>query len=372
MRAETFALTGAAPGAAFALTLLHFGQEGARPKAYIQGGLHADEGPGMLSAHHLRQSLTRLEAEGRIRGHVVLVPAANPLGLGQVVLGDHQGRFALADGENYNRGYPDLTEAAAARVEGRLGADAAANGAMAREALLAALEATGAPMRPAGALKRRLLAEALAADLVLDLHCDGEALMHLYLHAAQAAAFAPLAARLGAEAMLVAEDSGGGPFDEAVSRPWEALRARFDGYPLPESGLACTVELRGRGDVTHDYAAADADAILAFLAERGHLDLEPDPAPAALCRPTPLDAMEALEAPASGLIVYRRKLGETVAAGERVVEIVDPVTGAAHPVDARASGLFFARPAGRVAHAGMRLGKIAGRIPFRTGALLSP
>mgnify|MGYP003349336075 FL=1 len=89
----------AAPGSDHWLTVLRFGTPGAGPKAYIQASLHADEVPGMLVGWHLRRLLEAAEAEGRIAGEVVLVPAANPLGLGQWVLRGHQGRFELASGE---------------------------------------------------------------------------------------------------------------------------------------------------------------------------------------------------------------------------------------------------------------------------------
>ena len=36
------------------VTSLHFGQAANGRKAYIQASLHADELPGMLTAHHLR------------------------------------------------------------------------------------------------------------------------------------------------------------------------------------------------------------------------------------------------------------------------------------------------------------------------------
>ena len=61
-----------------------------------------------------------MEAEGRITGEIVLVPSANPIGLAQSVLGDHVGRFNLADGINFNRGYPDLMPKVAERIEGKL------------------------------------------------------------------------------------------------------------------------------------------------------------------------------------------------------------------------------------------------------------
>ena len=73
----------ATPGVRMELVSLHFGVPGAGPKATLQAALHADEVPGLLVAHHLRERLSALEAEGRIRGEVVLVPVANPIGLTQ-------------------------------------------------------------------------------------------------------------------------------------------------------------------------------------------------------------------------------------------------------------------------------------------------
>jgi hypothetical protein len=101
-------LPGFGSGTTHALTLLTFGDPGARPHVHVQGGLHADEGPGMLAARMLADRLGRRRREGRLRGCVTVLPAANPIGLGQFVLGDHAGRFDLYDGRNFNRDYPDL------------------------------------------------------------------------------------------------------------------------------------------------------------------------------------------------------------------------------------------------------------------------
>ncbi|OYY09383.1 MAG: hypothetical protein B7Y70_10275, partial [Rhizobiales bacterium 35-68-8] len=65
------------------VTVLRFGTPGARPKAYLQAGLHADEFPGMLALRHLAAELAVADAEGRITGEVVVVPQANPVGLTQ-------------------------------------------------------------------------------------------------------------------------------------------------------------------------------------------------------------------------------------------------------------------------------------------------
>ncbi|MGL4636656.1 MAG: succinylglutamate desuccinylase/aspartoacylase family protein [Beijerinckiaceae bacterium] len=371
MRIETISLTGTTPGVTYALDVLHFGVEGARPKATIQAGLHADEAPGMLCALHLRRMLEKLEAESRINGHIVLIPAANPVGMAQFQMGTHHGRFALADGTNFNRDFPDLAESASALIAAQLGDDPEWNSTCLQAALLLALE-NHRPLRPADHLKKQLLLQAVNADTVLDLHCDGEAAVHLYVQTSHAAAFRPLAAWLEARAMLTCEESGGHPFDEAITGPWVSVRKKHPQHPFPEGPIAATVELRGEADVSDELAAQDGRAVRNFLAHRGHLSILPDPLPELQCEPTPLAGSEALEAPLAGLIVYRHNIGDQIKTGDIVAEIVDPASGEATTVAARTSGVLFARAATRFASAGKRLGKIAGKTPFRTGPLLSP
>ena len=76
-------LRGAPPGTQRRISSFHYGA--GQLKAYVQASLHADELPGMLVAHHLRQRLAGLEAEGQLLGEIVVVPVANPIGLGQSV-----------------------------------------------------------------------------------------------------------------------------------------------------------------------------------------------------------------------------------------------------------------------------------------------
>ena len=135
MHTETLELLSDTPGTRRALTVLRYGRPGAGPKAYLQAALHADEVPALVVAHALREKLAALDAAGLIRGEVVLVPFANPIGLGQTVLGQQQGRFALHDGKNFNRGFADLAPRVCALVEGRLGDDEATNQALVRVAI---------------------------------------------------------------------------------------------------------------------------------------------------------------------------------------------------------------------------------------------
>ncbi len=359
---------GATPGTQHALTVQRFGKTGARPQIYIQASLHADEIPGMICAHHLRERLLVLEAANQIIGEIVLVPVANPLGLTQVLHGHQIGRFSLDDGGNFNRDFPDLAQATADFLQPFANDDAETQTAMARAAFAHRLDALR-PVRPQDHLKHLLLDMALQADLVLDLHCDAEAVAHLYTLPSSKEVFEPLSRLLGAKAMLLADVSGGNPFDEAVSRPWAELAQKG---LAPQACHAVTLEFRGQADVSHAQGAADAEAILAFLTLKGAISGTRPVLPEAACQPTPLAACEVLTAPSAGMLVYHCLVGAHVVSGQPVCDIVDPLSGDIAAVHAQSAGVLFARSRHRFAQAGMRLGKIAGNTLSRSGALLSP
>jgi predicted deacylase len=369
VRTEVIELSGSTPGSRHTLTALHFGQPGRGPKACIQAALHADEVPAMLVAQRLRSLLQVHEAAGEVLGEVTLVPYANPIGLGQEVLGTQQGRFDLRDGVNFNRNLPDLCEAAAVAVAGRLGNDALANVVVVREALRQALAAVPAPDL-ASSLKQQLMRWAVDADIVLDLHCDAQAAVHLYGLTPQAELCAELGALLGAKAVLMATESGDSPFDEACSRPWFVVQQRHAAFPLPLSCFSTTVELRGQADTSHALAQQDAQALIQFLRRRGVLAGPPAALPQPLCQPTPLAASEPITAPCSGVVVFHVEPGETVLAGQCVLDIVDVDTGQVRAVHAQSAGVLYARIATRWARAGQRLAKVAGSTLLRTGKLL--
>jgi hypothetical protein len=389
MRTRHHPLLGPSCGTRRRVTSLHFGTPGTGPKAVLQASLHADEVPPMLVAHHLRVALARLERAGRLRGEVVLVPAANPIGLSQRVLHAGIGRFDLASGENFNRRYPDLTDAVAQRLAGP-GAARAADVASLRAALREACAALPAADE-LQSLRRTLLSLAIDADTVLDLHCDNEAVLHVYTTPALWPHVEPLARALRCPLALLADGSGGEPFDEACSLTWSRLvaglpeRARAAATATPPC-VAATVELRGEVDVRHDLAAADAHALIGYLRTRGHvapvrpgepLDAsDPRPGDAAadgLASPAarPLAGSMPVVSPTSGVVVYLRELGATVRAGEPLAEIVDPVAGRVARVASPVDGLFYARESRRFVHAGGRIAKVAGLQPLRTGRLMA-
>jgi predicted deacylase len=371
MKTLHHALTQGTPGISIELQSLHFGTPGKGPKATLQAALHADEIPGLLVAHHLRARLAALEAEGRIVGEVVLVPVANPIGLAQRVLQSVEGRFDLTSGENFNRHYADLFDAVAARIDGKLTFDPTLNVALIRDALREA--AAALPARSTlESLRRTLLGLSIDADIVLDLHCDSQAVMHLYTETSVWPQVEPLARFLGAQAALLAEVSGDHPFDEACSTIWPRLAARFgSATPIPSACVAVTVELRGEADVAHEFAERDAQALVDYLAWQGVIAGAPTALPAARCEATPLAGSIPVNAPHGGVVVYVREPGALVAAGERLADLVEPMTGLVTPLLSPVDGVFYARETRRFVPAGAGVLRVAGREALRSGNLLT-
>ena len=371
MKQETIELASAAPGQRAALTVLRFGPAGGAPKAYIQAALHADEIPPLLVAAKLRALLVDLEARGLVAGEVVLVPYANPLGLAQHPLGQHQGRFDLRDGVNFNRQVPDLGAAAVQALQGQLGDDAATNVARVRAELARQAAALSSP-EPATDLKQRLLQLALDSDIVLDLHCDGEAVVHVYALTPQSRQALELGACLGAQAVLLATESGDSPFDEACSRPWLQVQQHFVQHALPLGCFSATVELRGQADTDHALATQDAQGIVEFLRHSGVIGGAHAPLPAPRCQATPLAGSESITAPHAGVVVFHVAPGALVQPGTPIADLIDVDSGASRTLHAPCAGVLYARVSTRWATAGARLAKIAGTTPNRSGKLLGP
>ncbi len=359
------------------LSSFHFGHAGVAPKIYIQASLHAEELPGMLVAHHLRALLEHAEAAGSVHGEIILVPVANPIGLAQRLDHKAMGRFELDSSENFNRHYPDLAATVLAQVSPQLGDDAQTNVTTVRTAVAQYL-LSWVPDTELQGLRRQLLSLAHDADFVLDLHCDGEAVMHFYTEEACWPQLEPLTRYLQCQAVLLAKKSGSGPFDECLSGLWwqlaELLQASGQTAPLAQGCCSTTIELRGEADVSHAQAHADAQAIYSFLQHAGAIapadDQEISVLPTALCTATPLAGSETLHSPVPGVVAFWVQPGDKVAAGDLVAEVINPLTNHCQPIKAGVSGVLYARIRERYVHRGGELAKIAGATPFRTGELL--
>ncbi|MNJ17444.1 Succinylglutamate desuccinylase / Aspartoacylase family protein [compost metagenome] len=361
-------------GAQREIISLHFGPKGQGKKVYLQAGLHADEHPGMLALHHLKQHLLELEAAGRLTGEVVLVPIANPIGLGNYVFGRQLGRFELSSRENFNRNYLDLAALVREEVAGALGSDPAANVALIRRCIRERLEALK-PATELESLRLVLLRLASEADYIIDLHCDSEAAVHLYVHSEQQEQARVLAGFTGAHAVLHTTEQGGPDaktycFDESFTTLWDRLQRHFPDLPIPLATFSATLELRGLHDVGHEMATGDADALLAYL---GHLGLIADAevkVPTPLCEPTPLGGVEILRAPHPGVVAYRAPLGSRVEPGSALADVIDPISGQVSTLYSGVAGVLYARVIERFTETNTELTFVAGHQATRSGSLL--
>jgi predicted deacylase len=374
---KQYTLPAASMGNARTLTVIHYGDQTASRKAYIQAGLHADEAPGFVVMHHLIDLYDQADAENKIEGHIVLVPVANPIGVSQWRDEALQGRFDFFNNINFNRRYPDITVQIAEQVKDSLGSSPEKNVALIRKAATEILRSIS-PQDEAAAVKHQLLMLSFDADIVLDLHCDYQALMHVYLGTPLWPDAKDLSAQLGVEVTLLAADSGVTPYDEACSRIWWQLAKKFPDCPIPSACLAATVELRGMADVSHKQAQQDAQNIFWFLQRRGFIKGAAPEIPPLQNEATPLRAVEHLKATAPGVVVFLKAPGDRVDKGEVVAEIVNPLADEPQnritPVKSAVSGIVFSINTDRYARPGRILAKIAGKEPIkeRGDDLLSP
>jgi predicted deacylase len=328
-----------------------------------------------MALHHLMPLLLKSDAAGRIRGEVVVVPTVNPIGLAQLVGNNHLGRYDQLGRDNFNRNWLDLAPAVAERVGARLGRDPATNIARVREAALDALAALQ-PLTELQALRVEVMKLSIDADLVLDLHCDLEAVLHLFISRRDWPGPAQvLAADLGAEATLVNE-----PYPQALTFSgvngalWARLADAFPAADIPQACLSATVEYRGQHDVNHALGAADAAHLLRFLQRCGAVAGRPGKLPALKADATPIAGMDRGYCPCSGILVYRVAKGARVSKGQVICEVIDPADPrgpqARTPMRAGGDGVLFARRLdGTLAWPGKGAFAIAGAkpLPHRVG-----
>ena len=358
------------PGTQRGIVYYRFGKAGARPKAYLQAAIHANELPGAMALHHLMPMLEAADRQGRVKGEVVVVPTVNPIGLSQLVGNIHLGRYDFLGRDNFNRGWPDLSEAVAERVGRRLGADAQRNVALVRRAALAALAAME-PVNELQTLRVEALRRSIDADVVLDLHCDQEAALHLFISRADWPGPATeLAADIGAEATLYNDPFPEAPtFSGVNSALWARLAARFPDASIPQACLSATIEYRGQYDVNHRLGASDATNLYRFLVRRGVVAGRAGPLPRLRAQATPIAGMDVGYSPKAGMVVYHLPKGARVRKGAAVCEIIDPLDcrgpKARTQVLARTDGVLFSRKQdGRLMWPGAVLFRIAGAKPL--------
>jgi predicted deacylase len=369
MKKQSIPLLSPAIGTHREVVSFHFGPADSDQKIYVQSSLHADETPAMLTTVLLKRRLLELEDQGALAAQIVVVPVANPVGLSQYVQGQFIGRFDLASGKNFNRHFlqfPRLLE----RARESLRADPVANRRIVRQLVSEEL-AQQKPLTEFDSLQLALQKLSFDADVVIDLHCSLEAVMHVYTSEAGWPEFEPLARYLGSRASLLATDSGAGAFDEMHSLLWWKLQQNLPAHqPVDTGTVAVTVECRGQRDVSYAVAQEDADAIVDYLMWRKAIRRAPKPLPELLAPATPLAGSEQFYAPVSGILVHRANLGDSIRVGDPLFDIVDPLTDETTTISSKTEGVFYMRRAIRFVTAGAPLGRVTGTKPVRSGVLL--
>ncbi len=372
MQHKSYPIAGSAFGTQRQIDSYEYGNDDAR-QIYIQAALHSDELPGVAVAWYLKHALAALESSGRLQAKITLVPVANPIGFSQQIQGQPLGRFESNTGQDFNRQFPAIGDQLTVLAEPHLGMDEAANKQVIRRAIDSYFDQyiPGSELQSQRAILMRM---ACKADIMIDIHCDWEAVPHLYTTPQAWPDISVLGHYLGCQTALIAGISGGEPFDEACAEPWYTLHRQFAGrFPLPEALKPVTLELRGARDVSHTQARQDAQAIINSLIAWGYIagevpELPSVPAPLA----APLAGCEYLTAPHAGVILYTREPGEWIRAGEVVAEILDPISDQLTPLITQQDGLLYARHWVRFATAGLLVVRLAGGDVTREGPLLVP
>jgi hypothetical protein len=363
---STIQLPSMTPGSARHVTVHRFGKAGARPKVYLQAAIHANELPGAMALHHLMPMLVDADRRGLIKGEIVIVPTVNPIGLSQLAGNNHLGRYDFLGRENFNRNWLDLSGAVADGVGKQLGVDAETNVALVRAAALKALAAMK-PQNELQTLRVEIMRLSVDADIVLDLHCDMDAVLHLFISrrdwpgAAQA-----LAADLGAEATLYNDPYPEAPtFSGVHGALWARLADRFPQAAIPQACFSATIEFRGQHDVSHELGESDAKNLYRHLMRRGVISGRAGKLPELKAQATPIAGLDVGYSPASGILVYLVPKGAWVRKGTAVCEVIDP--GDARGPKARkqllagSDGILFSgEQNGRLAWPGAVLYRIAG------------
>ena len=378
-------ITGDSPGRETAIHYYTIGPDDAPKKVYMQAALHGDEQPGILILHHLLEMLREADERGELNARFVLFPMVNPLGMGNIMFHQHQGRYDYVSGVNQNRQWPDLYEAIHRENTILPRDDAAENTAYIRDLVKKwldnrqSMDAPNARMNALSQQRQIIMEQAYDADYVFDVHCDDESLLHIFTLPQLMPGLQPLADWTGAAATLTAEDSGGGSFDEVWSTLWTRLANDYPDHPF-DLCYSMTMEYRGRFDTFDDLNRQDAHNLIGYFQSEGLIaanpgargNAKPQPAP----EPQDLAATQMLRVDQSGLLAYQVGLGDYVKKGEVVAELIaldgENAFSERTPILSGTDGIVISRNSQKYVWPGCSIAKIVGKeiLPDRGEYLL--
>lgn len=288
------------------------------PSVYIQANVHGAEVQGNAVIYQLMQLL-----EGyTLCGDITLVPLANPLGINQKSGEFTLGRFDPITGVNWNREYLDHKVNVAQWYETHQELSDKEIFVRFRQMLVESCHQRlsgewGVTSGHQQAVNLQLMAH--KADIVLDLHTGPKSCKHLYCPEYEADA----ASLFSIPYTLLIPNEFGGAMDESVFCPWWQLSDYMNsiGRECKVPVSAFTLELGPQEYINLEDAIVDAKGILAYLSERGVIAQKVEPAnmPRYACY---LKNYKKYHAPMGGMVEYLAKLGEPLAAGEPLANIL--------------------------------------------------
>jgi predicted deacylase len=137
-----------------------------------------------------------------------------------------------------------------------------------------------------------------------------------------------------------------------------------------------TLEYRGQNDVFDHLGEQDALRLFGFLCGRGLINADPGPVPAQTCEATPFEATEIIRVDRTGMIAYRVDLGQRVAKGQPIADLIaldGPEAFIARtPLYAGTDGMVLTRTLRKYVTRGEGIMKVVGTtpLPARKGGYL--
>ena len=298
------------------ITVYRFVGNGGGPAVYIQSGIHGNEHPGILVAVKLIELIKGILSTHPLKGSITIVPLCNPIALSQTVQGEILGRFDIHTGKNFNRHFPDLSNKVIDKCHATRGEDIDIS--TVRAVLKAMLDGHTLD-DPSEQMKSDLFQLASEHDVVIDLHADNRSILHVYTPEHGADITKILTAELECNLALTGTYDSEGGLDDALNYFWCAMQSELLLKTLP---VAYTIELRGRYDISEKLTTQDATALYNFLCRMNVID-DKVPAKKYTHEVFPVNGIDLVKASKCGVLKLYRKLGEHIAEGDLIAEIME-------------------------------------------------
>ncbi|MBY6188659.1 succinylglutamate desuccinylase/aspartoacylase family protein [Marinobacter hydrocarbonoclasticus] len=293
------------------------GQEGG-PSVYLQANVHGAE----IQGNAVLERFLALCRQRPPKGHITLVPMANPIGINQKSGEFTLGRFDPISGDNWNRQYWFQPDIVAPFCQAHLTQDDNTITQAFRGLLQQQLEqrlASPWGVKTGQHLALRLQQMAVEADIVLDLHTGPISARHLY-----APKYArERARRFNIPLTILMPSDFGGAMDEAAFSPWWQLSEQFArlGRAFGVQVDAFTLELGSQEKLDVAQAERDAAGIARYLEVMGCWPEGTHKVAPETLHACDLNDYRALYSPCAGQIEYLAPLGQPVPAGAPVARI---------------------------------------------------